>query len=159
MWWFHTKNEKRVNRTIGVREPCKVESVVQPRELEKTPGLQDVPPNQEKYATAFEKHAKRFDDAFERAQDESSNLARRRRQYSLMLDASARCMRCLYNIRMWMHNDLAKEERMHTFELICDDYFARCIRHAYGLAYTPADETLIPRRWNRRWSDPSPRIP
>lgn len=158
MWWFYLKEETRTKRPVGVVGSCDTERVVQPQESEKTPELHDIPPGHEKYANAFKKHAERFDDAYAKIREETLCLAKRRRQYSIMLDASSRCMRCLYNIRMWMHNDLAMEERMRTFELICDDYFARCIRHAYGRSYTPADETLIPRRWNRRWSDPSPSI-
>ena len=154
MWWFHVNNLRAIENSKHTSEPCpKAESVVEAPKLEKTPELQDVPSNQEKYATAFRRHAARFDDAYARLH-EDRRLAQRRRLYSIMLDAASRCMRCLYNIRMWMHNDLVMEERMRTFESICDDYFARCIRDAYALAYTPADETLIPRRWNRRWSDP-----
>lgn len=158
MWWFHLKDTHAFQKKQRLAaKPCPTaESVVARSEPERTPELLDVPPNQEKHANAFKKHAERFDDAYARIQRGGSSLAQRRRLYSVMLDAAARCMRCLYLIRMWMHNDLMMEERMRTFELICDDYFARCIRCGYKSSYTPADETLIARKWNRRWSDPLP---
>ncbi|GAQ92436.1 putative Resolvase, N-terminal [Klebsormidium nitens] len=93
MWWFYLKEEKRTKRPVGVVGSCDTERVVQPQESEKTPELQDIPPGHEKYANVFEKHAERFDDAYDKIREETLCLAKRRRQYSIMLDASSSSFR------------------------------------------------------------------